>query len=111
MAIDLDAAYALYEQRFAEHFGERPINAFVKFGKHMVQRLDRHAFEPRLSRYLKMHDACSKMLASGSTISDAVVMEFDEAAAWICVRAPNLLEMFQGELGDPDVTAPKIRRA
>jgi hypothetical protein len=109
MTIDVDAAYALYEQRFSERFGDRPINAFVKLGKHMVQRLDRRAFEARLRRYLQIRDTCSEMLASGSTISDAVMMEFDEAAAWMCVRAPNLLEMFQGELGDPDVTAPRIR--
>jgi hypothetical protein len=50
-----------------------------------------------------MHRTAKEMLAAGSTINDAVVLEFDEASAWIAIKAPNMLKMFSGEIGDPDV--------
>ena len=107
MATDYDAGYRLYLDRFSLRFGEKPDGAFVRMGKHMVQRLPRADFVTRLDRYVVMHAACKRMLEAGSTISDAVVVEFDEAAAWIAIEAPNLLAMFRGELGDPHAAAPK----
>ena len=71
--LDVDAAFTAYTDRFKKRYGERDAGAFVKFGRHMVQKLDREEFEPRLRRYLEMHGACKKMLASGATISDVVV--------------------------------------
>ena len=107
MATDYDAAYKLYLDRFRARFGEKPEGSFVRMGKHMVQKLSAADLRARLDHYVVMHAACKRMLESGSTISDATVLEFDEAAAWIAIQAPNLLEMFSGELGDPDAAAPK----
>ncbi len=104
--IDFDAGYRMYLERFAAKFGERPDGAFVKFGKHMVQKLPVADFPARLERYVKMHKACKQMLDSGATISDALVLDFDEAAAWVAVQAPDLLAMFRGEMGDPKAHAP-----
>ena len=59
------------------------------------------AFEQRLEDYVSWHQECKSALASGSTISDALILEFEEAAAWIALDPPNVLEMFAGELGDP----------
>lgn len=105
--IDFDAGYAMYLERFTTKFGEQPEGAFVKFGKHMVQKLGAKDFPERLTRYVKMHKACKEMLDSGATISDALVLDFDEAAAWVAVAAPNLLAMFRGEMGDPKDHAPE----
>lgn len=102
MQYDLDAAYEAYLARFRESFGEKPAGAFVKFGNHMIQKLDRSQFPERLKTYLDMQKACKKMLSSGSTISDELMLEYDEAAAWVAIKAPNLLELFKGEIGDPD---------
>ena len=99
--IDPDAAFASYEARFLAANGDKPAGAFVKFGNHMVQRLSRAEFGERLEAYLRWHQECSKLLGSGATISDVLVMEFDEAAAWLILEAPNVIEMFSGEVGDP----------
>ena len=106
LEIDYDAGYRMYLDRFAEKFGDRPDGAFVKFGRHMVRKLNTDEFNPRLLHYVKMHKACKKMLESGSTISDALVLDFDEAAAWVAVQAPNIMAMFRGEMGDPKDHAP-----
>lgn len=102
--IDYDAAYASYLERFRHRFGDRAVGAFVKFGKHMVQKLGPQEFRQRLDTYLKLLRACRKMLESGSTISDVLVLEFQEASAWIAVEAPNLYALFRGELGDSSIT-------
>lgn len=101
MDIDPAAAFASYEARFLAACGDKPPGAFVKFGNHMVQRLSRKDFDERLESYLRWHEECRKLLGSGATISDVLVMEFDEAAAWLILEAPNVLEMFSGEVGDP----------
>ncbi len=108
--IDYESAYAMYAERFGTRFGERPDGAFVKFGKHMVKKLPRMEFEQRLGAYVRLHKACKKMLESGSTISDALVLDFDEAAAWVAVEAPNIHSMFRGEMGDPRNAAPELVR-
>lgn len=105
--IDYEAAYDGYLSRFAERFGERGPGAFVKFGKHMVQKLERREFVARLDHYVKLHRAVKHMLDAGSTISDALVLDFVEASAWIAVEAPNMYAMFRGELGDPRLAAPE----
>jgi hypothetical protein len=102
MQYDTDAAYEAYLLRFAEYFGEKPEGAFVKFGKHMVQKLSREQFPRYLENYLNMHEACKRMLVSGETISDDLMLEYSEAAAWLAIQAPNLLEMFRGEVGEPE---------
>lgn len=104
--IDYEAAYAGYLHRFAEKFGERPAGSFVKFGRAMVQRLGPEEFPQRLEHYVRLHRACKNMLESGSTISDALVLDFVEASAWIAIEAPNMYAMFRGELGDPKRAAP-----
>ena len=103
MDLDTEAAYEAYVARFDTEFGDKPPGTFVKFGKHMVQKLTDTEFPPRLDYYLRMHRTAKEMLAAGSTINDAVVLEFDEASAWIAIKAPNMLKMFSGEMGDPDV--------
>jgi hypothetical protein len=111
--VDLDIAYDAYLERFRERFGKKPEGAFVKFHKHMVQKLTRKAFPPKLRHYLELHATCKQMLKTGATINDAVVLEFDEAAAWLAIEAPDMLKMFSGEIGDPDVAtgiAHKITR-
>lgn len=109
--IDYEAAYSGYLDRFEKRFGERPTGTFVKFNKHMVQRLGPDEFAPRLHSYVKLHKACKKMLETGATISDALVLDFVEASAWIAVEAPNMYAMFNGELGDPKLAAPDRVRA
>lgn len=104
--IDYEAGYIGYLERFAERFGDRPPGAFVKFGKHMVQRLTPEEFPRRLDHYVKLHKACKHMLETGSTISDALVLDFVEASAWVAIEAPNMYAMFRGELGDPKRAAP-----
>ena len=111
MDYDLDTAYQAYTARFDTAFGTRPGGAFVKFGKHMIQKLSRKDFPGRLEHYLKMHRTAKEMLAAGSTINDAVVLEFDEASAWLAIQAPDMLKMFSGEIGDPGVATGKRRPA
>lgn len=110
MDVDLDTAYAAYLARFAERYGEKKTGAFVKFEKHMVQKLTKEQFAPRLDRYLELHATCKQMLKTGATINDAVVLEFDEAAAWLAIQAPDMLRMFSGEIGDPNVATGKVTR-
>ena len=110
MDLDLDVAYDSYLARFDQRFGDKPQGAFVKFGRHMVQKLDRDSFRPRVEHYLSLHAACKRMLKTGATISDAVVLEFEEAAAWVAIEAPNLLEMFDGELGDPQAATRPLKK-
>ncbi len=106
--IDYRTAYDGYVDRFEKQFGERTPGAFVKFGKHMVQRLAPSAFPARLDQYVRLHHAVKHMLEAGSTISDALVLDFVEASAWIAVEAPNMYAMFRGELGDPKRAAPDL---
>lgn len=101
MKIDLEEAYECYEDRFVAKFGKQPVGAFVKFGNYLVQRLGVQEFDERLGTYLDIHGECRRLISTGATINDAVMMEFEEAAAWVAIQAPNLLDMFQGELGDP----------
>ncbi|RLB53056.1 MAG: hypothetical protein DRJ42_13055 [Deltaproteobacteria bacterium] len=103
MDVDSQAAFEAYIARFDGQFGDKDPGTFVKFGKHMVQKLNDAEFPERLDYYLRMHRTAKEMLSAGSTINDAVVLEFDEAAAWIAITAPNMLKMFSGEMGDPDV--------
>lgn len=102
MEIDYDAAFESYEARFRAHCGDKPAGGFAKYGNTMVQRLTRTNFDERLEQYLFWHRECRRLLGSGATIADAITMEFEEAAAWVCLKAPNLLAMFSGELGDPN---------
>ena len=102
MDLDVDAAFASYLRRFSRQFGAKLPGTFVRFGHHMVQKRDRDGFETRLDEYLGWHRECSRVLDSGSTISDAAVLEFEEAAAWLVLRVPNLVDLFEGELGDPE---------
>ena len=106
MSIDYASAFAKYNARFDEALGAKPVGAYAKFGKHMIRRLDRAELEARVERYVQLHKACARMLDGGSTISDALVLEFQEAAAWVCIEAPDLYAMFRGEMGDPRVAAP-----
>jgi hypothetical protein len=108
--IDYEAAFRGYLERFERLFGERAPGAFVKFGKHMVQRLGKQEFPRRLDHYVRLHKAVKHMLDAGSTISDALVLDFVEASAWIAVEAPNMYSMFRGELGDPKLAAPDKTR-
>ncbi|MCC6875342.1 MAG: hypothetical protein IT378_13635 [Sandaracinaceae bacterium] len=108
--IDYDIAFEKYNARFEQTHGDKPIGAYTKFGKHMVQRLSREDFEGKLDIYVRLHGACKRMLDGGTTISDALVHEFDEAAAWVCVQAPDVYSMFRGEMGTTNEAAPTRRR-
>ena len=109
MTIDYATAFEKYNARFDKALGPKPVGAYAKFGRHMVKRMDRAEFEARLDTYVQMHAACKRMLDGGSTISDALVLEFEEAAAWVAVQAPDLYAMFRGEMGDPREAAPAAR--
>ncbi|MGE0789285.1 MAG: hypothetical protein AB7S26_26665 [Sandaracinaceae bacterium] len=106
MNIDYDLAFEKYNGRYAEHLGDRPVGAYAKFNKHMIKRLDRGEFNEHLDKYVQLHGACKRMLDGGSTISDALVHDFEEAAAWVAVEAPDLYSMFRGEIGDSRIAAP-----
>lgn len=106
MKIDYATAFEKYNARFEKAYGQKPVGAYVKFGRHMISRLEPLEFQQRLDTYVQLHAACKRMLDGGSTISDALVLEFDEAAAWVAVQAPDLYAMFQGEMGDPREAAP-----
>jgi hypothetical protein len=101
--MDVNTAYEAYLARFDGVFGDKAEGSFVKFGKHMVQKLNKSNFKRRLDHYLKMHAAGKQMLSSGATINDALVLEFEEAAAWLIIEAPDMMSMFNGEMGDPDI--------
>jgi hypothetical protein len=104
--IDYVTAFEKYTQRFAKLLGDKPVGSYVKFGRHMVRRLDRDEFGDRLDAYVQLHGACKRMLDGGTTISDTLVHEFEEAAAWVAVQAPDLYSMFRGEIGDAREAAP-----
>ena len=99
-ATDTDAAFESYLVRFRTMFGERTEGTFVKFGHTMVQKLGRQSFEERLDGFLRVRARCKRMLESGSTISDAITLDFEEAAAWLAIEPPNLLDLFHGEMGE-----------
>lgn len=106
MTIDYETAFTKYNARFDKAVGVTPVGGYAKFNKHMIRRLDEIEFRERLDTYVQLHAACKRMLDGGSTISDALVHDFDEAAAWVAVEAPNLYSMFRGEMGDPREAAP-----
>jgi hypothetical protein len=104
--IDYAAAFDKYNARFEAAVGDKPVGSYAKFHKHMIKRLDRDEFRERLDTYVQLHAACKRMLDGGSTISDALVHDFEEAAAWVAVEAPDIYAMFRGEIGDPRDAAP-----
>ncbi len=97
--MDIKAAYTSYLDRVNEQYPQKSVGDFVKFGQTMVQKLDQKGFEDRLNTFMELRLRCKQMLDSGSTISDVVMLEFEEATAWLFLRAPNLLELFSGEIG------------
>lgn len=107
MKIDYDTAFEKYNDRYEKALGDKPVGTYAKFGKFMVKRLARGEFDARLDSYVQLHAACKRMLDGGSTISDALVHDFDEAAAWVAVQAPDVYAMFRGEIGDPEDAAPR----
>jgi len=109
MKIDYVTAFEKYNDRYETDLGERPVGAYAKFGKFMVQRLARPEFDQRLDSYVQLHAACKRMLDGGSTISDALVHDFDEAAAWVAVTAPDVYAMFRGEIGEASDAAPTAK--
>lgn len=102
MEIDRESAFRSYIARFEERFGELAEGSFVKFGNQMVQRLSRADFEERMENYLRWHKYTQDALTSGGTISDVLIMEFEEASRWLAIEPPRILELFSGELGDPN---------
>ena len=52
-----------------------------------------------IDQYLYWHKECKRLLGSGSTISDALVLEFEDASAWLAIDPPSILELFSGEIG------------
>jgi hypothetical protein len=106
MQIDYETAYAKYERRFAKSVGDKPVGAYAKFRRTMVQRLSAEEFPPRLDDYVRLHGACKAMLESGATIVDVLVHEFEEAAAWVAVQSPDVYAMFRGEIGRVEEAAP-----
>ncbi|MGB0678569.1 MAG: hypothetical protein ACPGUV_02785 [Polyangiales bacterium] len=98
--MDVDAAFAEYLKRFDARFSDRAEGTFVKFGHTLIQKLNRDEFEERLQNYVTMRQRCREMLESGATISDAVTLDYEEAAAWIALEAPNLLELFSSDVDD-----------
>lgn len=90
-----DIEWRGYEQRASSRFAEAATGSFLKFGKHMVQRLDRIAFEARLAEYQDQCKRCDRMLASGATLSEAVMLDVEEAASWLLLPSPNLFDLFE----------------
>lgn len=106
MKIDYETAFDKYNVRFEEALGKKAVGAYGKFGKYMIKRLERVEFDPHLDTYVQLHAACKRMLDGGATISDALVHDFEEAAAQVAVKAPDVYAMFRGEMGDPRDAAP-----
>lgn len=98
----LEIAYDEYLTRFHAQFGDKPVGAFVKFHRFMIQKVDATEFAKRARHYQEMESAAKRMLTGGSTISDAIVREYEEAAAWLVFQAPNIYGMFRGEIGKPE---------
>ncbi len=112
MNIDVDTAFSSYNSRFESSFGQgKAPGDFVKFGNHMIQRLSVGEFPDRLENYLSWHRECKKLLGSGHTISDALVMEFEEASAWLIIEPPRILDLFSGELGNPEKAVTSVGSA
>ena len=103
MDVDLDLAFDAYNARFEAHFGNKPVGSFTKFESLMVQRLAKDEFGQRLSDYLELHSTVKRILSQEATISDDICLEFQERASWLVIQAPNVLEMFKGEVGDPSI--------
>jgi hypothetical protein len=108
--IDYVTAFEKYNTRFDRAFGPKMPGSYAKFGRTMIKRLLREEFDARLNTYVSLHAACKRMLDGGSTISDALVHEFEEAAAWVAVQAPDVYSMFKGEMGDMRDAAPIMPR-
>lgn len=108
MNIDVEQAFSSYEARFVERFGDKPAGAFVKNGKAMIQRLSRGEFPERLQAYLHWHGQCRSLLGSGATISDALVLEFEEASRWLVIEPPDVLALFNGEIGEVEENVSSI---
>ncbi len=98
-----------YLQRFTERFGDKPNGTFVKHGKVMIQRLSAVEFDQRYEDYVRLQEACRRMLTSGATISDAIVLDFQEATAWLALEPPDVLSMFRGEVGDASRQGQRLR--
>ena len=111
MTIDVDTAFKSYVVRFENRLGEKAPGAFAKFGNTMIQRLTRDEFPERLDQYLHWHKECKRLLGSGATISDALVLEFEEASAWIAIDPPKILDLFSGELGVPEEMVTSVGSA
>ncbi|MCS6798380.1 MAG: hypothetical protein NZ898_07605 [Myxococcota bacterium] len=93
--------YADYLARLEGAFGPGPQGQFVKFGKHLVARLGPEDFARRRANYLELDRAVRQMLATGATINDALVLEYQEASAWLLLEPLDPMRLFRGELGDP----------
>lgn len=109
MAERPELSFETYLQRFDERFGEKPDGTFVKHGKVMIQRLTRAEYDERYAEYVRLQDACRRMLTSGATISDAIVLDFQEATAWLALDPPDVLSMFRGEVGDASGQGQRLR--
>lgn len=110
MAQSPELSFETYLQRFTERFGDKPDGTFVMHGKVMIQRLTRADFDQRCDDYLRLQDACRRMLTSGATISDAIVLDFKEATAWLALDPPDVLSMFRGEVGDASGQGQRVRQ-
>lgn len=93
--MDGDKAFDAYQGRFAAEFGIRSDGEYVRFGKHMICKLNALNFAERLERYQLLRQACRDMITQGSTLSDAVMVEFAEACSWMVLPAPDLMSMFK----------------
>ncbi len=83
-----------YERRFIARFEDKAAGTYVKFGRHLVQRLDRLAFGQRLAAYQVLCKEIDAMMASGSTLSERVMLDLEEAASWLLLPSPNLFDLF-----------------
>ncbi len=83
-----------YERRFVARFDNKAAGTYVKFGRHLVQRLDRLAFGERLAAYQVLCKEIDTMMASGSTLSERVMLDLEEAASWLLLPSPNLFDLF-----------------
>lgn len=77
----LDAQYADYLQRFDRQFGAHPPGAYVKHRRWLVKRLSREEFAEKLERFVEIEATCRQIVETGSTISDAAISAYVEAAA------------------------------
>ena len=85
---DLDTAYTAYLARFDRLFPTQQPGGYVKHRRWLVKRLSREEFAEKLERFVEIEMTCRQIVETVSTISDAAISAYVEAAAHL-LRDPT----------------------